>query len=196
MARLNTLIKLFMNLQTSRTLFQWIWIHLAGVLLVGFWPLFGLSPRYSDLVSLAEFSSNLHLSKVNNIFIVDGSSGISNNTFFFSRRRNPLDKTAWETNNPVWRSEQHLRATCLEISDCRNLWRERNSSGCHISKAKGCWWFTSSYCKQQERRGVFCSSAISFKLRCHSSSYTISVKSRDDQRHRFHLLNRGIFPQK
>ena len=49
-----------------------------------------MSPRYSDLVSLAEFSSNLHLSKVNNIFIVDGSSGISNNTFFF-----PADAIHW-----------------------------------------------------------------------------------------------------
>ena len=80
--RLNTLIKLFMNLRISRTLFQWIWIHLTGVLLVGFWPLFGLSPRCSDLVSLAKFPSNLHLSKVNNIFIVYGSTGISNNVFF------------------------------------------------------------------------------------------------------------------
>ena len=79
--RLNTLIKLFMNLRISRTLFQWIWIPLTGVLLVGFWPLFGLSPRCSDLVSSAKFPSNLHLSKVNNIFIVDGSTGTSNNAF-------------------------------------------------------------------------------------------------------------------
>ena len=49
-----------------------------------------MSPRYSDLVSLAEFSSNLHLSKVNNIFIVDGSSGTSNNAFFF-----PADAIRW-----------------------------------------------------------------------------------------------------
>ena len=80
--RLNTLIKLFMNLRISRTLFQWIWIHLTGVLLVGFWPLFGLSPRCSDLVSLAKFPSNLHLSKVNKIFIVDVSTGTSNNALF------------------------------------------------------------------------------------------------------------------
>ena len=53
----------------------------------------------------------------------------------------------------------------------------------------------SSYCKQQERRSFYCFSAISFKLQCHSSSYTNSVKSRG-QRARFHLLNRGIFPQK
>ena len=71
-----------MNLQTSPTLFQWIWIHLTGVLLVGFWPLFGLSLRCSDLVSLVKFPNNLHLSKVNNIFIVDGSTGTSNNAFF------------------------------------------------------------------------------------------------------------------
>ena len=74
-------------------------------------------------------------------------------THFFPHRRNPLDKTAWETNDPGWRPEQLLRATCLEISDWRNLWRGRNSSRCHISKAKGCWWFTSSYCKKQERIG-------------------------------------------
>ena len=71
-----------MNLRISRTLFQWIWIHLTGVLLVGFWPLFGLSPRCSDLVSLAKFPSNLHLSKVNKIFIVDVSTGTSNNALF------------------------------------------------------------------------------------------------------------------
>ena len=79
-----------MNLQISRTLFQWIWIHLTGVLLVGFWPLFGFSPRCSDLVSLAKFLSNLYLFKVNNIFIVDGSTGTSNNAFFF-----PTDAIRW-----------------------------------------------------------------------------------------------------
>ena len=74
-------------------------------------------------------------------------------THFFPRRRNQLDKTAWETNNPSWRNKQHWCGTCLGFWG----WNKRNCSICHILKAKGCcWYFSRSYCNPHRLISVHC----------------------------------------
>ena len=108
-------------------------------------------------------------------------------------RGNKLEQTAWETNNPGWRSKQHSGEAETHL-DFR-FWGIRNHSKCHISKAKGCCWSTCRYSKQHRRRRFYCFSAIYFKLQCKPSSYTDFEKSRD-QRRRVHIFYPDIFSQK